>query len=236
MFNRNFFRCAAAICVMSLGLSVASAEVREVEADGEYRLGDNDTRSQAKELALDDAKKAALEKVAVFIESYSIVNDFQMYEQQIMSYTGGKVQIKSKAFDFAEDGLVCKAHITATVDINEDEIKALIDRLKKDNPPVDPYPIPPPPYPVPDPIPDLSGADLTGLDLTGANLEKANLTGARLERTILDKASLRPRLPPRGDLPRRKGREGRGAHGPEKMRQLRPVRRQMRQRRAGAER
>ncbi len=134
MFNRNFLRCAAAICVMSLGLSVACAEVREVEADGEYRLGDNDTRTQARELALDDAKKAALEKVAVFIESYTLVNDFQLSKQQIASYTNGKLQIKSRSFDFVEGGLVCKAHIVAAVDINEEELKNL--------PKIDPTPQP----------------------------------------------------------------------------------------------
>ncbi len=159
MFNRNFFRCAAVICVMSLGLSVACAEPREVEADGEYRLGDNDTRSQAKDLALDDAKKAALEKVAVYIESYSLVNDFQLTKQQIASYTNGKLQIKSKTFDFIEDGLVCKAHIIASVDIDETELKNLpkIDPdpqpVEQKNEPEEIDPIPPWIRNAPDPAP-----------------------------------------------------------------------------------
>ena len=146
MFNKNFFRCAAVICAMTVGMSMAFADPREVEADGEYRLGDNDTRAQAKDLALDDAKKSALEKVAVFIESYSLVNDFQLTKQQIASYTNGKLQIKSKTFDFIEDGLVCKAHIIASVEIDENELKNL---PKIDTEPIpDPNPIPPPPLPV----------------------------------------------------------------------------------------
>ena len=123
MFDKIWLSCTAAVCAMSLTLSIACAEPREVEADGEYRLGDNDTRSQAKDLALDDAKKAALEKVAVYIESVTLVNDFQLTKQQIASYTNGKLQIKSKSFDFVEDGLVCKAHIIATVDVDTEELK-----------------------------------------------------------------------------------------------------------------
>ena len=121
MFGKILLSCTAVLCAMSL--SVVSAEPREVEADGEYRLGDNDTRAQAKDLALDDAKKAALEKVAVYIESVTLVNDFQLTKQQIASYTNGKLQIKSKSFDFVEDGLLCKAHIIASVDIDEEELK-----------------------------------------------------------------------------------------------------------------
>ena len=61
MFDKIWLSCTAAVCAMSLTLSIACAEPREVEADGEYRLGDNDTRSQAKDLALDDAKKAVIQ-------------------------------------------------------------------------------------------------------------------------------------------------------------------------------
>ena len=137
MFKKILLGCATAICAMSLSLSIVNAEPREVEADGEYRLGDNDTRSQAKDLALDDAKKAALEKVAVYIESVTLVNDFQLTKQQIASYTNGKLQIKSKSFDFVEDGLVCKAHIVASVDIDEEELKNM-PKLESDPQPTQP--------------------------------------------------------------------------------------------------
>ena len=125
MFNRIIFRCAAVVCAMSIGLGAVYAETREVEAEGEYRLGDNDTRAQAKELALDDAKKAAIEQVAVRIESYTLVNEFQLSKQQIASYTNGKLQIKRREFSFSDDGLVCKVHIWASVDIDEEELKNL---------------------------------------------------------------------------------------------------------------
>ena len=144
MFNKILLSCTATLCAMSLSLSVVCAEPREVEADGEYRLGDNDTRTQAKDLALDDAKKAALEKVAVYIESYSLVNDFQLTKQQIASYTNGKLQIKSKSFDFVEDGLVCKAHIIATVDIDAEELKN-IPKLEPEPQPAQVDTIYPPP-------------------------------------------------------------------------------------------
>ena len=153
MFDKIWLSCTAAVCAMSLTLSIACAEPREVEADGEYRLGDNDTRSQAKDLALDDAKKAALEKVAVYIESVTLVNDFQLTKQQIASYTNGKLQIKSKSFDFVEDGLVCKAHIIATVDVDTEELKN-ISNLDPAPQPVTPQQTesiyPPPPIYQPD--------------------------------------------------------------------------------------
>ncbi len=42
----------------------ASSEVRTITATDEYRMGDNDTRTDAKRLALLDAKRLALEQAA----------------------------------------------------------------------------------------------------------------------------------------------------------------------------
>ena len=132
MFKRFLFGCAALICASGIFCGAVQAESKTVEADGEYRLGDNDTRSQAKDLALADATKAAVEKVAVFVESYTKVNDFQLTEQEITSYTNGSLKIESKSFDFVEDGLLCKAHIVATVDIDENAIREIIEQKKRE--------------------------------------------------------------------------------------------------------
>lgn len=123
MFDRFILSCAALVCASSFVCGVANAEVREVEADGEYLMGDSDSRAHARDMALEDAKKSAVEQVSVYVESYVLVNDYQVDKQQIASYTKGKLQIKSKSFEFLNDGLLCKAHIVATVDINADDIK-----------------------------------------------------------------------------------------------------------------
>ena len=60
----------AAVAVL-IGCSLiafpAGAELRVVHATGEYSMGDNDTRTDAKRLALLDAKRLALERAGTYI-------------------------------------------------------------------------------------------------------------------------------------------------------------------------
>ena len=115
------------LLTMSLNFAnVAYAEIIEqtVEATGEYRIGDNDTRAQAKDLALSDAKRIAAEKVLVYVESNSIIENFAAVKDRIETYTKAKMQILDQQFKFVgEESTVCQANIVANVRIDMDEIK-----------------------------------------------------------------------------------------------------------------
>ncbi len=45
-------------------------KVNEFSAEGEYRLGDNDTRASAKIKALNDAKRKIAEQIGVYVQSF----------------------------------------------------------------------------------------------------------------------------------------------------------------------
>ncbi|MBH0204912.1 MAG: hypothetical protein HP498_03685 [Nitrospira sp.] len=60
-----------AICV---GTAPARAEVRTVSAEGQHRMGDRDTREDAVRLATESAKRNALEQVATYLESVTVVD------------------------------------------------------------------------------------------------------------------------------------------------------------------
>src|SRR5512147_1187970 len=70
------------LVVLCLSLSVwpaiTLAEIRVVAAQGEHRMGDRDTREDAIRLATETAKRNALEQVAVYLESITIVNGLDM--------------------------------------------------------------------------------------------------------------------------------------------------------------
>ncbi len=54
-------------------VSPVSAEVRVVLSQGEFRMGDRDTREDAMRLATEAAKRNALEQVATYLESVTVV-------------------------------------------------------------------------------------------------------------------------------------------------------------------
>lgn len=126
-------RFALAISLMTISLNtvedsvnIAYAEVIEqtVDAVGEYRLGDNDTRAQAKDLALSDAKRVAAEKVLVYVKSNTTVENFETIKDKVETYTQAKMQILDQKYSFiGEEGTLCQASIVANVRIDMDEIE-----------------------------------------------------------------------------------------------------------------
>ena len=88
--------CLLGPCTLVLAASfwVASpafGEVRVVNAQGEHRMGDRDTREDAIRLATEAAKRNALEQVATYLESVTVVSDMDVTRDEIRTYTAGLV-------------------------------------------------------------------------------------------------------------------------------------------------
>ena len=60
--------------ILSLWPAATLAEVRTVTTQGEHRMGDRDTKEDAVRLATETAKRNALEQVAVYLESITVVD------------------------------------------------------------------------------------------------------------------------------------------------------------------
>ena len=71
----------------------ALAEIHTITAGGEYRMGDNDTRTDAKRLALLDAKRLALEQAGIYIEGVTEVKNFDLAKEEMRAYTAGIVEV-----------------------------------------------------------------------------------------------------------------------------------------------
>lgn len=102
--------------------SVSSAGVRTVTASGEYRMGDHDTRTDAVRLAVEAAKKDALEQVATYLERVTEVRDMDVTRDDIRTYTAGIVKVVDQTITTrleGEDSVVIRADLTAEVDPHE---------------------------------------------------------------------------------------------------------------------
>ena len=116
------------LCLSSSDIVLAAPQ--QFSAEGEYRLGDRDTREDAKKLALAEAKRKVVEQAGVYIESYTEVNNFQVSQDKIKFFAQAIIMIKSERIEFSENGTVCKAYVTAAIDMADFEEK-LLSMLKK---------------------------------------------------------------------------------------------------------
>src|ERR1044071_4266034 len=84
----------AAVTAVLFGLPrLSAADLRTVTGEGEYRMGDRDTREDAVRLATEEAKRHALEQVATYIESISVSNAVDLTKDEIRTYTAGVVHV-----------------------------------------------------------------------------------------------------------------------------------------------
>ncbi len=98
-----------------------SADSRIVTAGGEYRLGDHDTRTDGVRLAVEAAKKDALEQVATYLESVTEVRDMHVTRDDIRSYTAGIVTVLDERITtrVEHESIVIRAELTAAIDPHE---------------------------------------------------------------------------------------------------------------------
>ena len=121
----------ALFVILSLWPTVALAEIRIVTAQGEHRMGDRDTREDAIRLATEAAKRNALEQVAVYLESITIVDGLDVTKDEIRTYTAGLVLVLEQKTDTSLEGdtIVIRTDLVAQIDT--DEVRQAIAALRE---------------------------------------------------------------------------------------------------------
>lgn len=99
----------------------AFAEVRVVNSQGEYRLGDRDTKEDAVRLATEAAKRNALEQVATYLESVTVVEGTDITKDEIRTYTAGLILVLDQQTNLTLEGdtVVVTVDLMAQVDTEE---------------------------------------------------------------------------------------------------------------------
>ncbi len=83
-----FFSCAIA----GLLNFTAFAEMKTIEAESTYVIGDNDSKIDARRIATQEAKRKALELAGTYVESLTVVKNFRLSRDEIQSYTAGMLE------------------------------------------------------------------------------------------------------------------------------------------------
>ncbi|HEX9782205.1 MAG TPA: hypothetical protein VGA56_05655, partial [Opitutaceae bacterium] len=116
------------VCVAS---AAGAAEVRLLTATGEYRMGDNDTKTDAKRLALLDAKRLALEQVGTYLEGVTEVKNLRVTKDEIRSYTAGIVEVVEQATRTALEGETTVVRVDVTVKVDTADVAKQLRELRK---------------------------------------------------------------------------------------------------------
>jgi len=121
---RKLLSTLAIVFVLGTAVNV-KAEVYDVTANGSYILQDNDSKQVAEDRALLLAKRDAIEKAGVFIQSYSEVKNSLLSRDEISCLASGNIQVEEVAYSLVNG--VESATVRAKV--NTDSITDQKNRL-----------------------------------------------------------------------------------------------------------
>lgn len=123
------------LAVLAIWIWLASAavatEVRTLTATGEYRMGDNDTKADAKRLALLDAKRQALEQVGTYLEGVTEVKNLSVTRDEIRSYTAGIVEVVEQSTRTMLEGETTVVRVDVTVKVDPAVVTRQLGELRK---------------------------------------------------------------------------------------------------------
>ncbi len=109
----------------------ALADIRVVNAQGEHRMGNRDTREDAIRLATEAAKRNALEQVATYLESVTVVHDMDVTKDEIRTYTAGLVLVLNQQIATTLDGDVVVVKVDLLAQMDTDEVARAITALRE---------------------------------------------------------------------------------------------------------
>jgi len=80
------------LIITSLLTHHAHAEIKTIEADSAYVMGDNDSKVDARRIATQDAKRKALELAGTYVASLTQVKEYKLTKDEVTAYTAGIVE------------------------------------------------------------------------------------------------------------------------------------------------
>ncbi len=87
------------VVVMILGISRAHAMQSTItESEGYACMGEDRTKRQTEEVALQDAKRRAIEQVSTYIQAETMVKDFELQKDIINAYANARVNRAGSPF------------------------------------------------------------------------------------------------------------------------------------------
>ncbi len=109
----------------------SQAEVRLVTGTGEHRLNDHETKSDGIRLAGEQAKREALEQVASYLESVTVVRDLDVTREELRSYTAGMVLVLDQQVTTTLDGEFVVVRVDLTAQVDTEEVARAIATLRQ---------------------------------------------------------------------------------------------------------
>jgi tetratricopeptide (TPR) repeat protein len=126
------------ILIFFLALMVATsrgapafAEVKVIDADSSYIMGDNDSKVDARRIAIQEAKRKALELAGTYVESLTQVKNYQLTKDEVKSYAAGVLDTEVVSEQMRGTTEHPEIYVKTRCKIDTDVLMAQIDKYRE---------------------------------------------------------------------------------------------------------
>ncbi len=121
----NIFIAVTLLCL------TAHAEIKTIEADSTYIMGDNDSKVDARRIAVQEAKRKALELAGTYVEGLTQVKNYRLSKDEIKSYTGGVMETEVVSEQMRGTTEHPEIYVKTRCKIDTDVLMKTMDRYRK---------------------------------------------------------------------------------------------------------
>jgi len=111
-------------------LPVAYAEVKVIEADSAYVMSDNDSKIDARRIAMQEVKRKALELAGTYVESLTEVKNYQLTKDEVRTYASGIMETEVVSEQMRGTADHPEIYIKARCKIDTDVLMKLIEHYR----------------------------------------------------------------------------------------------------------
>lgn len=123
-------------CLVATGLAVcffapalAHAATESITVTHTYVMGDSESKNEARANCLAEAKRRIAEQAGAYVEVMSKTRNFQMEEDEVLSFTAALVRVTVDQEDVKMDGGNLAITLTVTGEVDPDTVQERMDEL-----------------------------------------------------------------------------------------------------------
>ncbi len=128
--KKNITRLIVLVLV-SLMQTAVLAETKTVTATGKFVMGDRDSKSDARQLALLHAKQMALEQAGTYLSSVTKTKNYELTSDEITSLAAGIMSVKVLDEKWTMEGESPAVTVTIEANIKTDDLDERVNALKE---------------------------------------------------------------------------------------------------------
>lgn len=130
---RRFIMTFVSVSSVFIFAAFANAEIKTIEAENLYLLGDNDSKNDGRRISIQEAKRNALEQAGTYVAGLTQVKEYRLTKDEITAYTAGILETEIVSEEMRGTTQRPEIYTKVRCKIDTDTLMQQIDRYRENH-------------------------------------------------------------------------------------------------------